>query len=186
VGASWRMILAFRGSVIHLSHERLSRVTPFASIPIRNGTCEFSLSDWLISITFRACLPRMSPRKSLARDETGGPLQFRKRLVMLEIEPKYIQNNSRRHPSMRLVVTHKIFAACWPAVFLLQLLIGTLVPRAMAQANVRGQWSTLPNLAPINPIHAALLPNGKVLIVAGSGNCPPSQSGCPAGAPRSL
>jgi hypothetical protein len=102
---------------------------------------------------------------------------------MLEIEPKYIQNNSRRHPSMRLVVTHKIFAACWPAVFLLQLLIGTLVPRAMAQANVQGQWSTLPNLAPINPIHAALLPNGKVLIVAGSGNCPPSQSGCPAGAP---
>ena len=102
---------------------------------------------------------------------------------MLEIKPKCIQNNSRRHSSMRLVVTHKIFAACWPTVFLLQLLTGTLVPRAMAQANVQGQWSTLSNLAPINPIHAALLPNGKVLIIAGSGNCPPSQSGCPAGAP---
>ena len=36
---------------------------------------------------------------------------------------------------------------------------------------------------PINPIHVALLANGKVLVVAGSGNCPPSQSGCPAGAP---
>jgi len=36
---------------------------------------------------------------------------------------------------------------------------------------------------PINPVHAALLANGKVLVVAGSGNCPPSQSGCPSGAP---
>ncbi len=36
---------------------------------------------------------------------------------------------------------------------------------------------------PINPIHAALLSNGKVLVVAGSGNCPPSQSGCPSGPP---
>ncbi len=54
---------------------------------------------------------------------------------------------------------------------------------AMAQANVKGQWSTLPYLMPINPIHAALLRNGKVLVVAGSGNCPPSQSGCPSGPP---
>jgi hypothetical protein len=35
-------------------------------------------------------------------------------------------------------------------------------------------------LAPINPIHSALLNNGKILLVAGSGNCPPSQTGCPA------
>jgi len=135
------------------------------------------------SVTGNLALPFAHVSKDKAWLATGGPLQFRKRLVMLEIEPKYIQNNSRRHPSMRLVVTHKIFAACWPALFLSLLLLGMQVPRAMAQANVQGQWSTLPNLAPINPIHAALLPNGKVLIVAGSGNCPPSQSGCPAGAP---
>jgi len=36
---------------------------------------------------------------------------------------------------------------------------------------------------PINPIHVALLSNGQVLAVAGSGNCPPSQSGCPSGPP---
>ncbi|PYV51147.1 MAG: hypothetical protein DMG98_26580, partial [Acidobacteria bacterium] len=36
---------------------------------------------------------------------------------------------------------------------------------------------------PINPIHVALLGNGKVLVVPGSGNCPPSQSGCPSGPP---
>ena len=34
---------------------------------------------------------------------------------------------------------------------------------------------------PINPIHAALLHTGKVLIVSGSGNCPPTQAGCPQG-----
>jgi hypothetical protein len=46
------------------------------------------------------------------------------------------------------------------------------VPRASAQASVQGQWQTLPTLMPINPVHAALLHNGKVLIVSGSGNLP--------------
>jgi hypothetical protein len=41
---------------------------------------------------------------------------------------------------------------------------------AQAQLNVTGQWSTLPYLSPINPIHVALLKDGKVLIVAGSEN----------------
>jgi hypothetical protein len=35
----------------------------------------------------------------------------------------------------------------------------------------------------INPIHTALMHNGKILVVAGSGKCPPSQSGCPSGPP---
>ena len=46
------------------------------------------------------------------------------------------------------------------------------VPGAGAQASVQGQWQTLPNLMPINPVHAALLHNGTVLIVSGSGNLP--------------
>lgn len=62
-------------------------------------------------------------------------------------------------------------------------LSSTLPHQALGQANVQGQWSTLANTMPINPIHAALLSNGKVLVVAGSGNCPPSQSGCPSGPP---
>lgn len=44
-----------------------------------------------------------------------------------------------------------------------------------------GMWSTLPLSMPINPVHAALLHTGKVLIVSGSGNCPPTQAGCPQG-----
>ena len=54
---------------------------------------------------------------------------------------------------------------------------------AMAQVSVQGQWTTLPPAVPINPIHAVLLNGGKILVVAGSGNCPPSQSGCPSGPP---
>jgi uncharacterized membrane protein len=50
------------------------------------------------------------------------------------------------------------------------LVVGVLVPGAVAQANIKGQWSTLPYTVPINPIHVALLYNGKVLIVSGSGN----------------
>ena len=45
---------------------------------------------------------------------------------------------------------------------------------ASAQANVQGQWQTLPTQMSINPVHAALLHNGKVLIVSGSGNYPPN------------
>jgi hypothetical protein len=44
-----------------------------------------------------------------------------------------------------------------------------LAPVAQAQSG-QGQWQTLPYTMPINPVHAALLYNGKVLIVSGSGN----------------
>jgi hypothetical protein len=63
------------------------------------------------------------------------------------------------------------------------LLFIVLASGAIAQVNVQGQWTTLSNLMPINPVHVALLSNGNVLVVAGSGNCPPSQSGCPSGPP---
>jgi Domain of unknown function (DUF1929)/Glyoxal oxidase N-terminus len=56
------------------------------------------------------------------------------------------------------------------------------VPMAISQNNVQGYWIQMGTM-PINPVHVALLPTGNVLVVAGSGNCPPSQAGCPAGAP---
>jgi hypothetical protein len=37
---------------------------------------------------------------------------------------------------------------------------------------VLGQWTTVPEPLPLNPVHVALLRTGKVLIVAGSGNVP--------------
>ena len=40
------------------------------------------------------------------------------------------------------------------------------------QANVTGQWQTLPTQMPINPVHLSLLHNGQVLIVSGSGSFP--------------
>ncbi len=43
-------------------------------------------------------------------------------------------------------------------------------PLAHGQANVTGTWQTLPTLMPINPVHTALLSNGKILVVSGSGN----------------
>jgi hypothetical protein len=46
-----------------------------------------------------------------------------------------------------------------------------------------GQWSTLSTTMPINPIHVALLANGELLVVAGSGNCSPVKSYCPQGPP---
>src|SRR6266850_3201067 len=57
---------------------------------------------------------------------------------------------------------------CWFATVLMFCL--SLPSSTHAQANVTGTWQTLQNLMPINPVHAALLRNGKVLIVSGSGN----------------
>src|SRR5207249_2815148 len=50
------------------------------------------------------------------------------------------------------------------------LVSGALCSFAIGQAAVQGQWKTLPYPMPINPVHVALMNNGTVLIVAGSGN----------------
>src|SRR6202158_1337484 len=55
---------------------------------------------------------------------------------------------------------------------LLSLVLAGVVPVAWGQADVQGQWSTLSYTMPLNPIHVALLNNGKVLVVSGSGNVP--------------
>jgi len=54
-------------------------------------------------------------------------------------------------------------------------------PASTSTAHPHGLWSTLPQTMPINPVHAALLHTGKILIIQGSGNCPPQQAGCPQG-----
>lgn len=79
-------------------------------------------------------------------------------------------------------------ATCVRFVSLL-LLLCVFTPDLTAQATTQGRWRTLTQLMPINPVHVALLHNGKVLVVAGSGNCAPGQAvpngqpACPTGAP---
>ena len=68
-----------------------------------------------------------------------------------------------------------------PYAVIALLIFAIATPTVLAQANVHGQWSTLPYLMPINPVHVALMYNGKVLVVSGSGN-DPSNITC---APRS-
>ena len=56
------------------------------------------------------------------------------------------------------------------AAIVLTAALAATTPLLWAQFNLQGRWTTLPYLMPINPIHLALLKNGKVLVVAGSGN----------------
>lgn len=56
------------------------------------------------------------------------------------------------------------------------LISACLCSSALGQAAAQGQWATLPFSMPINPVHMALLNNGKVLIVSGSGNLPSNAS----------
>lgn len=51
-------------------------------------------------------------------------------------------------------------------------------PRALieAQPHINGRWDTLPVMMPINPVHVALMHNGKVLVISGSGNDPNNKS----------
>jgi hypothetical protein len=89
------------------------------------------------------------------------------------VREKNEANLMSRGASVRLA---RIFLAVF-------IVLAASVPQAVAQADVKGQWSTLNYSMTINPIHVALMNNGKILVVTGSGNCPPSQSGCPSGAP---
>src|SRR5437763_7317571 len=60
----------------------------------------------------------------------------------------------------------------WTALVLTLTLaiVGPLARRIHAQSATQGEWTTLPYSMPINPVHLALMNNGKVLIVSGSGN----------------
>ncbi len=59
-------------------------------------------------------------------------------------------------------------------VFVLSALLLLLTHAAgtEAQVNITGEWRLLPQTAPINPIHVALLRTGRVLVVSGSENDP--------------
>ena len=57
----------------------------------------------------------------------------------------------------------------FPRIALVFLVPFLWVSSSRAQANVVGQWVTLPYQMPMNPVHAALLNTGKVLVVSGSG-----------------
>ena len=50
-----------------------------------------------------------------------------------------------------------------------------------ANPNGLGTWTTSSVAMPINPVHGILMNNGNVFYLAGSGNCPPGQTGCPTG-----
>jgi hypothetical protein len=56
---------------------------------------------------------------------------------------------------------------------------GTGVTQTPQTTAAQGFWNTLATPMPINPVHGILLKTGNVLYIAGSGNCPPGQTGCP-------
>src|SRR5207248_5251540 len=66
---------------------------------------------------------------------------------------------------MRRLVLRTLSCAAW-----LVLTFSLLPTTAWSQVNITGNWSTMPYTMPINPVHVALLNNGKVLVVSGSGN----------------
>ena len=55
----------------------------------------------------------------------------------------------------------------------LALIAAFCIPAAHGQANVQGKWQKLSAQMGINPIHTALMSNGKILVVSGSENNPP-------------
>src|ERR1700722_6399832 len=57
-------------------------------------------------------------------------------------------------------------------VFLALFQLTQFAPAGRSQANVTGQWQTLPYTMPINPIHVHLLNTGNVLVITGTGNDP--------------
>ena len=70
---------------------------------------------------------------------------------------------------MRIPRIAPYIAVVFP-VFLSLILAGISVPSLLGQAQTQGQWQTQAYQLPINPVHVALMHNGKILVVAGSGN----------------
>ena len=60
----------------------------------------------------------------------------------------------------------------WRGLVFLVLCLTQFAPPGRSQANVTGQWQTLPYTMPINPVHVHLLYTGNVLVVSGTGNNP--------------
>jgi hypothetical protein len=71
---------------------------------------------------------------------------------------------------MRSVTSFKTVWLGTGAIALVLALAGTMPRALLAQAGTQGQWRTLANQVSINPVHVALMNNGEVLIVSGSGN----------------
>src|SRR4051812_23017320 len=91
---------------------------------------------------------------------TVPPFRFRSLQTPVQLRRRSNPTSMRRRLSILLgCLTSLAFAATAAAQS-----CPVNVPR------VDGVWRTLPYLMPINPISANLLPNGKVLIVAGSEN----------------
>src|ERR1700676_527252 len=70
----------------------------------------------------------------------------------------------------------RLLSGCTKQIWVLAAitLLAACAPMARGQANLQGTWKTLPSpsLMSINPIHTALMSNGKILVVSGSGNYP--------------
>jgi len=72
----------------------------------------------------------------------------------------------------KLMMRASSFIRQWKQLFICLLFLPLAYSSATGQAQVTGKWNTLPYPMPINPVHAAMLHNGKVLIVSGTGNNP--------------
>jgi len=73
-------------------------------------------------------------------------------------------------PNTNLSRSHRLPLSLLSGALLLALTLCLAPPAAHAQGNVTGTWHTLPTTMPINPVHIALMHNGKLLVVSGSGN----------------
>ena len=111
--------------------------------------------------------------------ETGFALETWK-----DMSPKKDMNPKRTLPLLALIALITIaLAGCGGGSMGSSSNPGTTPtqPGHTSTGHPMGMWSTLPGTVPLNPIHAALLHTGKILLVSGSGNCPPTLAGCPAG-----
>ncbi len=84
----------------------------------------------------------------------------------------YLSIVNRSKPALPEPAGRKLCLRAFTLVVVVAALLAFHAPAAFGQSNVTGTWQTLPTLMPINPVHTALMSNGKILVVSGSGNYP--------------
>jgi hypothetical protein len=112
--------------------------------------------------------------KVLAADRQGGHYRVAVGIALAKCRGSFdaVTLEKKAHTADLLKITCDAIWRVNVLVIICLCVLDAASEKALAQAQVTGQWVTLPYLMPINPIRVGLLHTGKVLVVAGSENDP--------------
>jgi hypothetical protein len=112
--------------------------------------------------------------KVLAADRQGGHYRVAVGIALAKCRGSFdaVTLEKKAHTADFLTITCDAIWRVNVLVIICLCVLDAASEKALAQAQVTGQWALLSYTMPVNPIHVGLMHTGQVLIVAGSENNP--------------